>query len=175
MSTTSRTASASASSAPKGIDPRGPRFAAGVTLVIAVAALVAALVTPIASTPVARAVEPGTILTTILFIAFAAGTLGGPQRNPFGLLFKAFVRPRLAAPAELEDPRPPRFAQGIGLVLSLAGIVLHLAGVPWALVIAVAFIVVASFLNSVVNFCLGCQLYLLLARAGILGRSTASA
>ena len=160
---------------PKGIDPRGPRFAAGVTLVIAIAALVAALVVPIGATVAARAVEPATILTAVLFIAFLAGTVGGPPRNPFGLLFKALVRPRLGAPTELEDPRPPRFAQGIGLVLSLAGIVLHLAGVPWALTIAVAFIVIASFLNSVVNFCLGSQLYLLLARAGIHGLSSATA
>ena len=81
----------------------------------------------------------------------------------------------LTPPAELEDPRPPRFAQGIGLVLSVAGVVLHLVGVPWALAIAAGFIVVASFLNAVVNLCLGCQLYLLLARAGILGRESAAA
>ena len=172
MSTSTET---TATATPKGIDPRGPRFAAGVTLAIAIAALIAALVVPIGATVGARAVEPGTILTAVLAIAFLAGTVGGPQRNPFGLLFKALIRPRLAAPAELEDPRPPRFAQGIGLVLSLVGIVLHLAGVPWALVVAVAFIVVASFLNAVVDFCLGCQIYLLLARAGILGRSTVTA
>lgn len=160
---------------PTGIDPRGPRFTAAVTLALAIAALVSALVVPIGATVGARAIEPGFILLAILVVAFAAGTVGGPPRNPFGIVFRRLVRPRLAPPAELEDPRPPRFAQGIGLVLSLAGVVLHLAGVPWALAIAAGFIVIASFLNAVVDFCLGCQLYLLLARAGILGRESASA
>ena len=162
-------------SAPKGIDPRGPRFTAAITLVLAIAALIAALVVPIGATVGARAIEPGFILLAILAIAFTLGTVGGPPRNPFGILFRTLVRPRLTPPAELEDPRPPRFAQGIGLVLSVAGVVLHLVGVPWALAIAAGFIVVASFLNAVVNLCLGCQLYLLLARAGILGRESAAA
>jgi len=169
MTTTTSTTS------PKGIDPRGPRFTAGVTLVLAIAALISALLVPIGATVGARAAEPGFILLAILAIAFAAGTLGGPPRNPFGIVFRSLVRPRLKPPTELEDPRPPRFAQGIGLVLSVAGVVLHLAGVPWALAIAAGFIVIASFLNAVVDFCLGCQLYLLLARAGILGRESSAA
>ncbi|MEV8172896.1 DUF4395 family protein, partial [Microbacterium sp. NPDC077486] len=31
-------------------------------------------------------------------------------------------------PVELEDPRPPRFAQGVGLVVVGLGLLLHLAG-----------------------------------------------
>lgn len=157
--------------APAGIDPRGPRFTAAVTLAVAIAALVAALAVPIGATAGARAVEPGAILLGVLALAFLAGTVGGPARNPFGLVFRALVRPRLRPPADLEDPRPPRFAQGVGLVLSAAGVALHLAGVPWALAIAAALVVVASFLNAVVGLCLGCQVYLLLARTGLVGRA----
>ena len=50
------------------------------------------------------------------------------------------------------------------------GLVLHLVGVPWALPIAAAAAFVAAFLNAVFGFCLGCQLYLLLQRAGVVGR-----
>jgi hypothetical protein len=84
------------------------------------------------------------------------------------------VQPRLAPPAELEDPRPPRFAQGVGLLVTVIGLALHLLGVPWALPIAAAAAFVAAFLNAAFGFCLGCQLYLLLARWGLVGRRAAA-
>ena len=78
-------------------------------------------------------------------------------------------------PAELEDPRPPRFAQGVGLLVVTIGLILHLAGVAWALPIAAAAAFVAAFLNAVFGFCLGCQLYLILQRAGVVGRERSAA
>ena len=90
-------------------------------------------------------------------------------------MFRTIIRPRLKPPADLEDPTPPTFAQGVGFVITLTGAVLHLVGVPYALVVAAAFAFVAAFLNAVFAYCLGCQLYLLLVRAGILGRKGAAA
>ncbi len=87
-----------------------------------------------------------------------------------GALFRSVVRPRLTPPTELEDPRPPRFSQGVGLVVVGIGLVLHLLGVAWALPIATAAAFLAAFLNAAFAFCLGCQLYLLLQRAGLIGR-----
>ena len=81
------------------------------------------------------------------------------------------IRPRLKAPLELEDPTPPTFAQGVGFFITLVGLVLHLLGVPYAIVIFASLAFVAAFLNSVFAFCLGCQIYLLLVRAGLLGRN----
>jgi len=46
--------------------------------------------------------------------------------------------------------------------------VLHLAGVPFGLVIFAAFAFVAAFLNSVFDYCFGCQIYLLLLRSGLI-------
>jgi hypothetical protein len=96
-----------------------------------------------------------------------------PRTQPWSALYRAVVRPRLAPPAELEDPRPPRFAQGVGLVVTTIGLLLQLAGVPWALPIAAAFAFVAAFLNAVFAFCLGCRMYLALQRVGIVGRQAA--
>jgi hypothetical protein len=56
-------------------------------------------------------------------------------------------------------------------VITVIGFVLHLAAVPYALVIFAAMAFVAAFLNSVFDYCLGCQLYVLLVRAGLIGRS----
>lgn len=136
----------------QGIDPRGPRFGAGVT------ATLLAVVVLLGPTPA------GLALLAFVAASFLLGTIRGAQGTWQGLLFKAVVRPRIAAPTELEDPRPPRFAQAVGLVVTGVGVVLGVAGVfvavPWAAGIAF----VAAALNATVGLCLGCELYLLLQR-----------
>lgn len=156
-------------SAPRGIDPRGPRFVALITAVLLLIDVFLALTTPLGATVAERAVEPAFLLLVVIALLFAWGVLS-PRTAPWGVLYRVLVQPRLSPPDELEDPRPPRFAQGVGLFVVTIGIVLHLAGVPWALPIAAGAAFVAAFLNAVFGLCLGCQLYLLLQRAGIVGR-----
>ena len=60
------------------------------------------------------------------------------------------------------------------IAAALIGVVLGLAGVPAAVPIAAAAAFVAAFLNAAFDYCLGCQLYLLLVRAGVLGRGPAA-
>jgi len=153
---------------PKPIDARGPRFGAGITFVLSVAALVTGLIGGFERTAAERAASPAFILLAIAWLAFALGTFFGNGASPWSIIFRALVQPRLSKPAPTEDARPPRFALGVGFALSTAGLVLDLVGVPWALEVAAAFIVIASFLNAFANFCLGCQMYLLLVRAGII-------
>lgn len=182
--------------APRGIDPRGPRFAAWITSALLLVATFLGLTGPSANTgpasfgwfanqPLAsaswgawtlpgspiglRVLDPAFLLTVVIALLFLWSVLS-PTTSPWSVLFRRAVRPRLAPPAELEDPRPPRFAQGVGLLVVSAGLVLHLAGVPLALPIATAAAFIAAFLNAAFGFCLGCQLYLLLQRAGVLGR-----
>lgn len=159
-----------------GIDPRGPRFGAGITAVLLLVVVGLGLATPLATTVASRAVEPAVILFAAIGALFGWGAVAGIRRHPYGLLYRTLVRPRLSPPSELEDPAAPTFAQGVGFVIVTAGVVLHLAGVPLALVVAASAAFVAAFLNSVFGFCLGCQIYLLLVRAGLAGRkNTASA
>ncbi len=149
-----------------GIDPRSPRFGAGITAVLLLVAIGLAL---------AGAETPAIILFSALTLLFAWGAFAGVKRHPYGLLFTKLVRPRLKPPTELEDPIPPTFAQGVGFVITLIGVVVTLLGLPLALPIAAAFAFVAAFLNSVFAYCLGCQIYLLLVRAGVLGRRRSAA
>ena len=155
-----------------GIDPRGPRFSAGITAVLLLIVIALGLSTAAAPSIADRATQPATVLFAVIVALFAWGAFAGVQRHPYGAIFRRLVRPRLKPPTELEDPTPPTFAQGVGLVITLVGLVLHLAGVPYALVIAAAAAFVAAFLNSVFGYCLGCQIYLLLVRVGVLGRKT---
>jgi hypothetical protein len=155
---------------PPGIDPRGPRVAAGITaLLLLVGVFLALLGTSVAasSTLAERATDPAFLLLLAVDVLFVWG-FTWPRTWPWAVLYRTAIRPRLVPPAELEDPRPPRFAQVVGFLVVLIGLVLHLAGVPWALPIAGAAAFVAAFLNAVFGYCLGCQLYLLLARAGFI-------
>ena len=150
-----------------GIDPRSPRFGAAITAVL----LLIVIGLSLGLTDQA----PALVVLVLITALFAWGAFAGIRRHPYGLLFRALIRPRLQPPAELEDPAPPTFAQGVGFVIALAGVVLHLLGVPYALVVAAGLAFVASFLNSVFAFCLGCQIYLLLVRSGIIRRGATAA
>jgi Domain of unknown function (DUF4395) len=154
-----------------GIDPRGSRFGAAITAVLLFIVVGLGLATPLGATLAERATEPAFVLFAVVTAIFAWGAFAGVKRHPYGVIFRKFIRPRLAAPKDLEDPTPATFAQGVGFVISIIGVVLHLIGVPYALVIAASAAFVAAFLNSVFAYCLGCQIYLLLVRAGILGRN----
>jgi hypothetical protein len=150
---------------PRGIDPRGPRFSAGITAILFLVVVALALL---------GFGTAAVILAIYNAAVFLWAAVAGVQRHPYGFVFKKLARPRLKPPVELEDPTPPTFAQGVGLFVTVVGIALYLPFGPVALVVAGAAAFVAAFLNSVFAYCLGCQIYLLLARAGILGRKGAA-
>ena len=132
---------------PAGIDPRGPRFGASITSALL-------LVT------VFLAIDPLTFkaafaLLGVITFLFAIGSLYGTANHPYGWLFRNLIRPRLKPPTELEDPRPPRFAQTVGLLVASVGLVLGLFGLQLGLAIAAAAAFVAAFLNAAFGSCLG--------------------
>src|SRR6185436_8661373 len=96
---------------------------------------------------------------------FATAVLRGVQRTPVASLFRAVVRPRLAPPAQLEDPEPPRFAQGVGLVFALVALAGFLSGAATLGYVATGFALVAALLNATIGLCVGCEVYLLGRRA----------
>jgi hypothetical protein len=130
-----------------GLDPRGPRFAAAVTSVV----LVIVLVTGSGWLMLAQAV------------VFAIGAASA-RYAPYGLVYRRFVAPRFAPPAEREDPAPVRFAQGMGLVFALVSAAGYLAGSTVVGAVAAGAALAAAFLNAAFGLCLGCEVYLLLRR-----------
>ncbi len=137
--------------ATRGIDPRGPRFGAGVSATLLGVAVV------LGENAAGRAV------LAVAALLFLVGTVRGPQRSVQGWAFRRWVRPRLAAPLYLEEPEPPRFAQAVGLVVTVAGLALSPV-TPLAVPVAGAIALVAAFLNAAFGFCLGCEMYLALRR-----------
>ncbi|WP_024288310.1 DUF4395 domain-containing protein [Cellulomonas sp. KRMCY2] len=150
--TTDRPAVAQAPVTPAGIDPRGPRFGAAVSAALLGATLLLGTTTA------------GAVLLAVAAGLFALGAMRGVQGTLQAAIFRSLVRPRLAPPADLEDPRPPRFAQVVGLVVTGGGLLVAAAGAPVAVPVAAAIALVAAFLNAAFGLCLGCELYLVLRR-----------
>lgn len=153
----------SSTKTPAGIDPRGPRFGAAITSVLLLITVFLALDSSTAGAAYG--------LLAVVSSLFAIGAIFGNSKHPYGLIFKKFVRPHLAAPKELEDPRPPKFAQLIGFIVAGAGLVLGAFAVPYGVAGAAAAAFVAAFLNAAFAFCLGCQIYVGLQRIGLIKKS----
>jgi hypothetical protein len=134
-----------------GIDPRGPQVTAGITAAVLVVVLL--LPSPWAA-----------VLTGVQAVLFAIGATRGVQQTPHAWLFRTVVRPRLSPPGELEDPAPPRFAQGVGLAFTLVALVGFASGVTLLGQVAIGLALVAALLNAVFGLCLGCEIYLILKR-----------
>ena len=142
------------------IDPRGPRFGAAITSALSLTAFGIA----VSANDGFATAYPLIVLLAVLF----SWSVFSPKTHPYGLIFKKLVRPRLSAPKELEDPRPPQFAQLIGLIVAGAGVVLYLVGLQGGLVYAAGAAFIAAFLNAAFAFCLGCQIYVGLQRIGLI-------
>jgi hypothetical protein len=150
----------STNNAPKGIDPRGPRFGAAITSVLMVLVIYLSL-------------DPETITIALGIMSFSVamfviGTAVGPAKHPYSYVFKYLVRPALKPPTALENSTPVHFAQFVGLIVTGTGLALHLLGVTYALPVAAAAAFTAAFLNAVFAYCLGCQMYLGLKRIGLI-------
>lgn len=131
------------------VDVRGPRFAAWVTTAVIVAALLAA-----AGSPPAAAVIMG-----VQAIVFAIGAWRGPRQHPYGLIFSRLIAPRLGPVTEKEPVPPLKFAQLVGLLFAVVGVVGFASGIALLGLIATGLALVAAFLNAAFGICLGCQIY----------------
>ena len=104
-----------------------------------------------------------------LAYGFLARVLTGPTLSPLGQLVTRVVTPRLPIEPKLVPGPPKRFAQGMGAAMSSTAAVLHFAvGAAGAADVLVAMILVAAALEAAFAFCLGCKIFALLMRTGII-------
>lgn len=129
----------------------------------------------------ARLVAAGVIVMSVALLAFqqpwlliplaygfVARVATGPTLSPLGQLVTRVIVPNLPLPAKYVAGPPKRFAQGIGATLSVTALVLHFGfGLTGAAYVLVAMVVVAATLEAVFAICLGCQVFALLMRWGV--------
>jgi hypothetical protein len=136
---------------PNPVNEKAARIVAGVVLAVSVASLASAwywLLVPLA-------------------YGFWARLLTGPTLSPLGWVAQSIIAPRLGAKAPVPGP-PKRFAQGIGAVVSTAALVLALVlDDHFAADVLLALLVLAAGLESIFGYCVGCRLFALLSRVGL--------
>ena len=130
------------------VDPRGVRFAAALTTAV----LAVVLLTGSGWLLAAQAV------------VFALGAFAGLRFAPYSVLYRVLLAPRLAPPTEREDAAPVRFSQLVGFAFAVVGVAGYLTGLTVIGVVATAFALAAAFLNAAFGFCLGCEMYAVIAR-----------
>jgi hypothetical protein len=132
----------------------------------------------------ARTVAAGVVLMALLVAGlgwgwvlvpltygFVARVLTGPTLSPLGQLATKVVAPALPRHAKLVPGPPKRFAQGIGVTFTVTASALWLAGATGAARIVVAALLGAAFLEAALGFCLGCRIFAVLMRVGVIPES----
>lgn len=143
---------------PNPVNEYAARCTAGVVVVLAAVALLTG---------------SGTLLAAIA-VGFVLRLAFGPRISPVALFSVKVLAPRFGAPRLVPGP-PKRFAQGIGAVLSIAAAVLVFAGAGLAGWILVGLLVVAASLEAFAGICLGCRIFAVLQRAGLIPASVCEA
>jgi hypothetical protein len=132
----------------------------------------------------ARTVATGVVLLSVVFLAsgsawllallglgFLARVASGPRFSPLGLLASKVIAPRLSAEPKLTPGPPKRFAQAIGFVFSAVALALYFAAGVTAASVVIAMLTVAASLEAFAGFCLGCKVFGLLMRIGVIPAS----
>src|ERR1700729_479122 len=122
------------------VDARGQRFNAALTAIVMVIVLITS----------------SAWLLGFQAVVFGIGAVFGLRYAPYGLIYRWLVRPRLGPPSELEAEAPPRFSQGVGMVVSLIGVVGYATGLTALGIAGAALALAAAFLNAAFGYCLGC-------------------
>lgn len=121
---------------------------------------------------VAAVVSGQAWLTAVIAYGFLARVLTGPTLSPLGQLATRVITPRLPVPAKLVPGPPKRFAQGIGAVLSVSAAVLALGfGQRTAASLILGLTTIAAVLEAGFAYCLGCKIFALLTRLGVVPQS----
>jgi Domain of unknown function (DUF4395) len=135
---------------PNPVNEKAARVVAGVVMVVALVILTTSaywLLIPLA-------------------YGFWARVLTGPTLSPVGQFATRVAAPRLGQAKYVPGP-PKRFAQAMGAVISTSALILWLAGATTATDGLLVMLVAAAGLESILAFCLGCQIFALLMRTGL--------
>jgi hypothetical protein len=133
----------------------------------------------------ARLVAGGVVLMAITLLAtgwhwvvlvlaygFVARVLTGPTLSPLGQLVTRVLTPALPVEPKYVPGPPKRFAQAIGATLTVSAAILTYGFDEFgAAEVLVAMVLVAATLESVFAYCLGCKIFAVLMRIGVIPAS----
>jgi Domain of unknown function (DUF4395) len=130
-----------------------------------------------AARTVAAGVLIGVVLTLVtgwywllipITYGFWARVLAGPKLSPLGWTAMNVIAPRLGEKRYASGP-PKRFAQGMGTVMSTAALIFGLIlGDHTVADVLLGLFIVAAGLESIFGYCIGCKIFGVLMRFGVI-------
>jgi Domain of unknown function (DUF4395) len=129
------------------IDARAPRFNQAVIGLVGLVALVTGW----------------WVLLALLALQLALGLRFGRRWCLPCVAYFELVQPRIGE-GRVEDARPPRFANMVGVAFLTAASVAYLAGLPVVGAVLGGAVAALALLSAVTGFCTGCEAYKLLTR-----------
>lgn len=149
---------------PNPVNELAARTVAGVVLVASIATLVLSV----------TAGDSWLWITAALAYGFVARVLTGPTLSPLGSVAMKVIAPRLGEAKPVAGP-PKRFAQGIGAVVTLTAVGFLIGGHPGVTQALLGVMILAAGLESIFAYCLGCQVFAVLMRVGLVPQETCEA
>ena len=111
-------------------------------------------------------------LLVVIALGFIARVLTGPKLSPLGQFATRVAAPRLGEPKYVPGP-PKRFAQAMGVAMSVSAVLLYFAfDAHTAAWVVTGVLAAAATLESVFALCLGCQVFAVLMRIGVIPEAT---
>ena len=111
-------------------------------------------------------------LIALIAYGFVARVVTGPTLSPLGTLATRVITPRLGVDPRYVPGPPKRFAQGVGAVTSVSAAVLALGfGLRGPAYVLLGVLVVAASLEAVLGYCIGCRIFAVLTRLGLVPQS----
>ena len=108
-------------------------------------------------------------ILAVMAYGFLARVATGPSLSPLGQLVTRVITPRVPFPDRPVAGPPKRFAQGMGLAMTSTAAVLALGfGERAAADVIAGLVVMAAGLESIFGFCIGCQVFAILMRRGLI-------
>jgi len=139
---------------PNPVNEKAARVVAGVVMVVALVTLLTSAYW----------------LLIPLTYGFWARVLTGPTLSPVGQFATRVAAPLLGEPRYVPGP-PKRFAQAMGAAITTTATILWLAGATAGTDVLLGMMVVAAGLESILALCVGCQVFALLMRIGLVPES----
>jgi hypothetical protein len=131
----------------KKVDQNVVRVMAGLVSAIAVVFIISPQLWPLA----------------LLLYDFLVRSLGYKKASPLFHLAK-FIANALNLKKEEIDAGPKEFALKMGFVFVLISFMMFILGEVLAAVLVIGTLVICAFLETAFNYCIGCQIYVLLKR-----------
>jgi hypothetical protein len=108
-------------------------------------------------------------ISAVIAYGFIARVAAGPRLSPLGRA-ATLIAPHLGPPRPLPGP-PKRFAQSMGAAFSLIALGFYLAGNDAGATVVLAILLVPATLEGVFGFCVGCEMFQIGMRLGLVPES----